>query len=371
MRVLYFSETFTVHDHRFLTSLANSEHEVTFVRLWADERDMSSLDGLKNIHIGPSLGTKKDPGFFELINLVGTFSKITTRVDPDIIHAGPIQNCAFLASLASPAPLLAMSWGFDLMDIIHRRWIWKQTASIALRRAAYYTSDAQATQQAAFQLGADPSRSSLIPWGVDHQLFKPGPRQHPIGKAATFTLFCNRSWEPTYGVDVLAQAFVKVARERPQARLLLLGNGSMQTNLIRIFEQGGCLDNVELPGRIPQQDLPSYYHRADLYITPSHIDGSSVSLMEALACGLPTLASDIPGNLPWVEENENGWTFPDGDVDTLAAKILYAIDNPALLPDMSVKAKQLASQKANWEINFSALLKTYQDTLHASTQVNR
>jgi glycosyltransferase involved in cell wall biosynthesis len=64
---------------------------------------------------------------------------------------------------------------------------------------------------------------------------------------------------------------------------------------------------------------------ADLYISPSHVDGSSVSLMEALACGLPALVSDIPANQEWVSEGVNGWLFPDGNADILAEKILAVI----------------------------------------------
>ena len=68
---------------------------------------------------------------------------------------------------------------------------------------------------------------------------------------------------------------------------------------------------------------------ADLYISPSHVDGSSVSLMEALACGLPCLVSDIPANQEWVREGENGWLFPDGDDERLAGKILAAVQAAA------------------------------------------
>ena len=55
------------------------------------------------------------------------------------------------------------------------------------------------------------------------------------------------------------------------------------------------------------------YRAADLYLSASHSDGSSVSLMEALGCGLPVLVSDIPGNREWVTDGEQGWLFPDGD----------------------------------------------------------
>ena len=366
MRSLYFSETFTVHDHRFLSSLAKTEHEVFFVRLLKDERDMSSIEGFRNIRIDQSLGLTPNQGFFDLLREIGAFNKIVQRIQPDLVHAGPLQNCAFIAAMASPTPLLAMSWGFDLMDIVHRRWIWTQTAKLALRRATYYTSDALATQEAAFAFGAKREYASLIPWGVDCEHFSPGPTPAPNKNTDEFVLFCNRSWEPTYGVDVLAKAFALASMHEPKLRLFLLGNGSMGASINTILEDNGVMDKVIFPGRIPQEDLPDYYRRSNLYISASHVDGSSVSLMESLACGLPVLVSDIPGNVPWVEEGKNGWTFSDGNIDMLADKILYAANHREILPSMGKAARQTALEKANWKNNFEALLRTYENTIKAS-----
>ncbi len=126
-------------------------------------------------------------------------------------------------------------------------------------------------------------------------------------------------------MDVLAKAFVKVANQREDVSLLLLSGGS-QANVIRqILMNGGVLDRVQFGGQVSQRDLPRWYHMADLYISPSHVDGSSVSLMEALACGLPALVSDIPANQEWVNEGVNGWLFPDGNADILAEKILAVV----------------------------------------------
>ena len=135
-------------------------------------------------------------------------------------------------------------------------------------------------------------------------------------------------------MDVLAKAFVKVANQRQDVNLLLLSGGS-QANVIRqILMNGGVLDRVQFGGQVSQTSLPRWYHMADLYISPSHVDGSSVSLMEALACGVPVLVSDIPANKEWVSEGVNGWLFPDGNADILAEKILAVITQRKKLADI-------------------------------------
>jgi glycosyltransferase involved in cell wall biosynthesis len=131
----------------------------------------------------------------------------------------------------------------------------------------------------------------------------------------------------------------------------------------QIIERGGAGERVTFAGQISQKDLPRYYHMADLYISPSHFDGSSVSLMEALACGLPCLVSDIPGNREWVREGENGWLFRDGDDEALAAKILAAQADRGSFPKLGKKARATAEDRANWEQNFAALLQAYERTL--------
>jgi glycosyltransferase involved in cell wall biosynthesis len=180
-----------------------------------------------------------------------------------------------------------------------------------------------------------------------------------IENLKSITLFCSRTWESIYGVDVLAKAFVKVASVSPDVNLILLGGGSQGAKIRQILMNGGVLDRVHFGGHISQADLPRWYHMADLYISPSHVDGSSVTLMEALASGLPCLVSDIPGNKEWIEYGVNGWLFRDGDVDDLAEKILNAIHNRKWFKKLGAAARKTAEEKADWKMNFGKLLEAY------------
>jgi glycosyltransferase involved in cell wall biosynthesis len=119
-------------------------------------------------------------------------------------------------------------------------------------------------------------------------------------------------------------------------------------------------EQVTFAGQVSQRDLPRYYHMADLYVSPSHIDGSSVSLMEALACGLPCLVSDIPANREWIRDGENGWLFPDGDTGALAARIINIFENRQQLSRVRQAARATAEEKADWKRNFGVLLKAYE-----------
>jgi len=363
MRILYFSRDYCPHDHRFLTALAQSGNQVYYLRLERGARETESRPIPPGIEVIEWSGGKREMHFLDAPRLLMEFRQVIQRIKPDLVHAGPIQTCAFLAALSGFHPLLVMSWGFDLMKDVDRGFLWRWATRFTLKKADWFTSDCQATYQKALVHGLKPGRQTIFPWGVDLQRFSPNPRWKSPDRGSQFIVFCNRSWEPNYGVDILASAFVNVARKRKYVSLLLLGDGSQAPLLKSIFSAGGVIDQVEFAGHIPYEQLPEYYHKADLFISPSHIDGSSVSLMEALASGLPCLVSDIPANKEWIENGKNGWLFPDGDVDSLENSIFYAMDHRDQLPEMAAAARRVAEKKADWKVNFLSLLDAYQKTV--------
>lgn len=360
MKIIYFSLDYGPHDHRFLSALANTEHEVFYVRLQRGSRQIEDRPVPARIQQVLWAGGQKPFEWRDLPRLVWDFRRLVREIKPDLVHAGPIQTCAFIAVLAGVRPLLTMSWGFDLMKDVERgRW-WQFATRYTLKRSSFFTSDANVTRDRAIAYGMDPAKTVVFPWGVDLAHFNPEPRESQLGKNGPgFTLFCNRSWEPNYGVDVLARAFVKVAQQKPAVSLLLLGGGSQGVLIRQILTSGGVLDQVSFVGQVGQKELPRFYRMADLYISPSHVDGSSVSLMEALACGLPCLVSDIPANKEWIHDNQNGWLFPDGDVETLATKILSVIEKPETLAGIGMNARRTAEEKTDWPKNFEKLLAAY------------
>jgi glycosyltransferase involved in cell wall biosynthesis len=307
--------------------------------------------------------------------------QVINEVRPELIHAGPIQTCAFLAVLSGFRPVLTMSWGFDLMQDADRNAWWQWVTRYTLRRSSFFVSDAQVTRARAVAFGMRTNRTDVFPWGVDLETFRPKSRRDTLparlrssakfGTAfrqegtKSFVLLCNRSWEPRYGVDVLARAFVLAARENDALSLLLLGGGSEENRIRRILQEGRQLDRVQLAGHVAQVNLPRRYRQADLFISPSHVDGSSVSLMEALACGSAILVSDIPANKEWIRHDVNGWLFRDGDAEDLAEKILWISAKPDVIPRIRREARKVAEARADWGKNFKVLLRAYQSALAA------
>ena len=357
MRIIYFSLGYCTHDYRFLKSISDGGHEVFFVQLEGNQRQVESRSVPENVNMVIWKGGREPFRWGNLAKLTFDFRRLVQEIKPNLIHAGPIQTCAFIAVLSGFRPILTMSWGFDLMDDVHKNKWWEWVTRYTLKRSTFFTSDANVTRDKAITYGMNSEKTVVFPWGVDLEHFR---MRNAEGRSkAGFMLFCNRSWETRYGVDILARAFVKVAQQNENVGLILLNGGSQGAHIRQILQSGGVLDRVTFGGQVSQTDLPNWYHMADVYISPSHVDGSSVSLMEALACGLPCLVSDIPANKEWVVENENGWLFRDGDANHLAEKILAAISQRENLPGIGRASRRSAEMRADWKKNAEVLMNVY------------
>jgi len=363
MRILYLTRSDSVHDQRFMQTLAQSEHQGFIWRLYSGQ--YLTPEGVNALEWN---GLEGGLQAWNLPYAQKELEKAIHTVQPDLIHAGPLQDLAFLAAKTGFPYLLSMSWGFDLMHDVQVDKLSEHRARFALQRSERLITDAHCSADKAVELGFDREKICIFPWGVDLTHFSPEttqkaglPWREQMGWTDKLVLLCLRSWEPNYGVDVLLHAFAQASTKNNDLRLIMLGDGSLHEQFMKILENENLMDKVFAGGRVPNEDLIKYYGAADVYVTPSHVDGSSVSLMEALACGLPSIASDIPANLEWVYHNENGWIFPDGDIDTLRDTILDIVARE--LEPMAASARLTAERKADWQKNRQVLLNCYQQLL--------
>lgn len=392
MRILYFSRDYTSHDHRFLAALAKTSHKVFYLRLERgnfQHEDRPVPEGIEQVLWR---GGQKPATLWQGPALLASLRQVIRRVKPDLVHAGPIQRAAFLAALSGFRPLVSMSWGYDLIHDARRNRFWSWATHFTLKHSAMLVGDCAAIRKLAHAYGMPDERIVTFPWGIDLDHFSPrtaqaagqatldNPRPGTQPTPKPFTLLSTRSWEPLYGVDVLARAFVLAVKECPELRLVMLGNGSQSGLLRQIFRQGGVLDEtvsvpgspslprVIFPGQVAYNSLPGFYRSADLYLAATHSDGTSISLLEAMACGLPVLVSDIEGNREWVNPGVNGWLSPDGDEHALAQAILVAVEQRQRLPEMGAAARKISEQRADWHKNFQNLLQVYQMAAGQSIQ---
>lgn len=300
--------------------------------------------------------------WLDYLQLKKKFKSVIDDLQPDIVHAGPIQTVAMLPVLAGFHPLLSMSWGFDLLEDMDRDFIWKTATRFVLDNSDWFTADCHTTRRRAEALGFPSEKVTIFPWGVDHAVFNPNGRdadRKQIGFEDDLLIVHTRSWEPRYGVDVMLQGFWLAFQEEPHLRLLMLGGGSQEEMVKGFVQEKGLNERILFRGYQQNEKLAQYYRAADVYLSASHVDGSSVALMEAMACACPALVSDIPSNLEWIHHGEEGWVFKDGDPQSLAERIIDIAHKRNEIPEKGILAQHKAEKDANWPENFKKLLETY------------
>ncbi len=124
--------------------------------------------------------------------------------------------------------------------------------------------------------------------------------------------------------------------------------------------QHGLEGVVRFVGAVAPEQMPAWLRAADVYVSNSWSDGASLSLLEAMACGLPAVVTDVPALLEWVSDGVNGLVVRRGDSLGLADAILRLLADEPLRRRMGQQNAAIAAARADWTANFQRLEAIYQ-----------
>jgi len=145
------------------------------------------------------------------------------------------------------------------------------------------------------------------------------------------------------GLDDLIEAWPAVLVQHPEARLWIVGEGPHRSALEARMSRLGLYGRVALAGAFDAVD--DFLTAADLFVLPSLEEGMSLALLEAMAAGLPVVATDIPGNRQLVADGRQGVLVPPGSPPRLAAALRRLLDQPALASELGAAARQRVAQE--------------------------
>jgi glycosyltransferase involved in cell wall biosynthesis len=166
-------------------------------------------------------------------------------------------------------------------------------------------------------------------------------RSH-LGLVATdFVVLGIMKWHPREDPLTLLRAFAKLIEQKENARLVLIGDGPLREEVLRLAGKLGSA--VILPGYQPYSQLPLFYALSDVFVHPSVNEPWGVSVQEALACALPVLVAEGVGSrFDLLNDGETGWVFANGDDETLAQRLHELAGDDALRQNMGMAAREHA-----------------------------
>lgn len=372
MHVGYLSSTLTVHDQRFLRKLVDRGYETTLVTYYpsALPRRIADIPGLAIVHLRPRRLLRFQSALFGF--KAASLRRVLQDLKPDVLHSGYVWKDGFVGALSGFHPHLVMPWGSDILLEPSRFLVLKWIVQYVLRRADMITCDCEVVADRIVALSGFPKdRIVVFPWGVDREVFHPqvvpANVRRDRGWVHKAVVIMNRNFKPVYNVAGFLRALELALKQRSDVRVLLGGSGSEEQRLREMVRHLGLEDVIQFLGQVSPARMAEYLVASDLYVSNSFSDGSSLSLLEAMSCGLPVVVTDVPANLEWVTPGDNGFVARRGDDAGLATTLLEALGDPERLHRMGARNLEIARARADWNRNFAILEQIYR-TLTLSHQ---
>jgi glycosyltransferase involved in cell wall biosynthesis len=171
-------------------------------------------------------------------------------------------------------------------------------------------------------------------------------------------LFVGRL-KPVKGVEYLIIAMKMVHDKMPDARLILVGDGEEREYLSALSIQLGIQKYVQFVGKVPHEKVQDFMQQADIFVLPSLSEGFPNVVLEAMACGLPIVASRVGGIPDIITNDTNGYLVEVKDTENLSNKILFLLQNDILREKISGNNKKLVKEYS-WEKVVVELEKIYE-----------
>ena len=270
-------------------------------------------------------------GFLYLIALLRT----AWRLPFDIVHAHwayPDGFAAVMFAKLRRRPVVVTVHGTDI-NVFTRRRLWRAEILWALSRADRVIAVSQGLRRKLIALGVDPDRISVVNNGVDTRAFHPKEgADRP--RAASRVLYIGRFIREK-GIEVLLRSAALLTTESRRDLEFVFVGGNRERRDGEPFEalaaELGIGDKVRFVDAVPISEVPEWLRGSDLFVLPSFSEGFPLSLIEAMACGVPVVSTTCGGPQEIVTE-ETGLLVPPGDPEALADAMRHILDHPEGYP---------------------------------------
>lgn len=366
LKTLYVTSKGGIHDYRFVKKLSE-DYDVLLLHYTSGDLidEIKQISGIRIISRTPLVKS------FPLLTQLGHFKKIYNEFKPDIVHTGYAWQVGILASKLDVHPHLSMVWGSDILTEPDKNFYIKSLVKEVMRQCDHIQCDAEFVKQKIISdYRIEKEKITVFPWGIDRKLFKPSDKleaRRRLNLATDkFIVICDRYLESIYGVMDLLEGFKKFAEGKDNVKnntkddllLLVLSDGSLKNEMIKFIGSSNLDSKVKYIGTVSNSELPLYLNASDIYVSASVSDGTSLSLLEAMSCGLGVVVTDVPAIREWVSE-DNGIMVPINSPDRISAALEKYYRQRQLIREHGSINLKIAESRADWDKNYLKLKEVY------------
>ena len=300
--------------------------------------------------------------------------KLLRQLKPDLVHTRNLAalEAQFVAAAAGICATVHGEHGRDVFDLYGQNWKYN-----LLRRAArpfvsnYIAVSRDLETWLRLTIGVPPRKLHQIYNGVDSTAFHPRaggrPDVLPSGFADASSVIFGSVGRMVEVKDYPAftRAFIQMVQQQPEradrARLVIVGEGAARATCQSLLQQAGLAHLAWLPGE--RHDIAAIMQALDVFVLPSKNEGISNTILEALASGLPVIATAVGGNVELVDTAVNGMLVQPGNVADMAQALLGYLAHPAWMAEQGRQARRMAEQRYSIQAMAEAYAVVYEQTL--------
>jgi glycosyltransferase involved in cell wall biosynthesis len=182
--------------------------------------------------------------------------------------------------------------------------------------------------------------------------------------ADTIRVFSNRGFYAVYDTETLIKGFLRARATDPRLHLVLKGDGPQENETRQLVGLLGLRDHVTFQQKTSYAEVPQDYRAADMFLTTSVSDGTPVSVLEAMASGLPCIATSVGGIPEWITDGENGILIPPVSPQAVAAALLRLSTDPDFRAKLGERARATVLLRGRWDILMAQVEKDYEELVN-------
>ncbi len=313
------------------------------------------------------------------------FRKLVRKTRPEVLHAHWILPNGFIAGLVSRLtgiPLLIQLHGSDVFTA-EKNPLFRRMARFAGKQAAYIVSPSPDLRDRLGALGIDRKKIGIVPntvesdfcAGVSEEDVASLRKRLDVPEGNRIVLAMGRMVH-VKGFEYLLDAFSRIAKEFPDVTLVLAGGGVLYKDMRHRAEALGIGERVIMPGPASRDEVPVYFRAAEIFVVPSvkhesgAVDGLPVVIPEAMAAGLPIIASTVGGIPVLVREGENGILVPQRDPASLSEALQRLLSDRERCRACGERARNIVECSVNYTAVAKHFIRLY-DAISEGTPPER
>ena len=344
-RVVIFGWSESVHIQRWVAGLSDRGWQIRLISLGGSQLPQSETICLPR------------RGRLSYLTQRPNAVELARQFEPDLVHVHYAGGFGWWGLKCDFAPLLVSAWGSDITGVetnpLRRMWLRR-----LFRKCTGISVTSQFLREAASALAVDRiDKIEVIPFGVNVP-----ESVTPLPPTPIRLCFIKRH-RPIYGPDILLRALAILRRELPEIRLTLAGEGEMTPRLRAMCAELGLEANVDFVGFVPNDRIYSLLSEHHMMVMPSLSESFGVAVLEAAACGRPTIASRVGGVPEVLRDGETGLLVPPGDPRVLADAILRLARDPETCQRMGQAGRKLAAEYS-WSASLDRMNDLYERLIH-------